>query len=113
MSDFTSNFWSVFITAITLGGIVGCLLLLWFSGQTKAMTLNDNTTGHVWDEDLREMNNPLPRWWVWMFVLTIIFGLGYLAAYPGLGSSAGKLVWTQKGEYEAEVAKANNELEPL
>lgn len=59
------------------------------------------------------MNNPLPRWWVWMFVLTIIFGLGYLAAYPGLGSSAGKLGWTQKGEYEAEVAKANKELEPL
>jgi hypothetical protein len=47
--------------------------LLWFSGKAKAMTANDNTTGHVWDGDLREMNNPLPRWWVWLFVITIVF----------------------------------------
>ena len=113
MSDFTSNFWSVFVTALTLVGIIGCAVLLWMAGRKKVVSTADNTTGHVWDEDLVEMNNPLPRWWVWMFVLTIIFGLGYLAAYPGLGSSAGKLGWTQKGEYEAEVAKANKELEPL
>ena len=113
MSDFTSNFWSIYVAGITIVSILACGLLLWFSGKAKAMTASDNTTGHVWDGDLREMNNPLPRWWVWMFVLTIIFGLGYLAAYPGLGSSAGKLGWTQKGEYEAEVAKANKELEPL
>ncbi|MBP6578543.1 MAG: cytochrome-c oxidase, cbb3-type subunit III, partial [Acidovorax sp.] len=103
MSDFTSNFWSVFVTALTLIGIIGCAVLLWMAGRKKVVSTADNTTGHVWDEDLVEMNNPLPRWWVWMFVVTIIFGLGYLAAYPGLGSSAGKLGWTQKGEYEAEV----------
>ncbi len=113
MSDFTSNFWSVFVTALTLVGIIGCAVLLWMAGRKKVVSTADNTTGHVWDEDLVEMNNPLPRWWVWMFVITIIFGLGYLAAYPGLGSSAGKLGWSQKGEYEAEVAKANKELEPL
>ena len=113
MSDFTSNFWSVFVTALTLVGIIGCAVLLWMAGRKKVVSTADNTTGHVWDEDLVEMNNPLPRWWVWMFVLTIIFAFGYLAAYPGLGSSAGKLGWTQKGEYEAEVAKANKELEPL
>ena len=65
MSDFTSNFWSLYVTGISLVGIFACLLLLWFSGKAKAMTANDNTTGHVWDGDLREMNNPLPRWWVW------------------------------------------------
>ena len=59
------------------------------------------------------MNNPLPRWWVWLFVITIVFSLGYLVAYPGLGSFTGKLNWTQKGEYEAEMAKAKTELEPL
>jgi cytochrome c oxidase cbb3-type subunit 3 len=59
------------------------------------------------------MNNPLPRWWVWLFVITIVFGLGYLAAYPGLGTFTGKLNWTQKGEYEAEMAKAKAEIEPL
>jgi cytochrome c oxidase cbb3-type subunit 3 len=77
------------------------------------MTDHDNTTGHVWDGDLREMNNPLPRWWVGLFLITIAFALGYLALYPGLGNSAGKLGWSSAGQYEAEVAKANQELAPL
>jgi cytochrome c oxidase cbb3-type subunit 3 len=113
MSDFTSSFWSVFVTAISLGGIIACLGLLWFSGKAKAMTANDNTTGHVWDGDLREMNNPLPRWWVWLFIITVVFGLGYLAMYPGLGNYGGKFGWSQVGQYEAEVAKGNKEVEPL
>ena len=113
MSDFTSNFWSLYVASIALVGIVACLLLLYFSGKAKAMTANDNTTGHVWDGDLREMNNPLPRWWVGLFLITIVFSLAYLALYPGLGNSAGQLAWTSVGQYEAEVAKANKELEPL
>lgn len=113
MSDFTSNFWSVFVTAVTLGGIIACGLLLWMAGRKKVMATSDNTTGHVWDEDLVEMNNPLPRWWVWMFVITIVFGLAYLTAYPGLGTFAGKLGWTQLGEYQAEMDKAKAELAPL
>lgn len=113
MSDFTSNFWSVYVAAITVIGIVACLLLLWFSGKAKAMTANDNTTGHVWDGDLREMNNPLPRWWVWLFIITIVFAGVYLALYPGLGNSAGKLGWTQAGQYQAEVEKGNQEVAPL
>jgi cytochrome c oxidase cbb3-type subunit 3 len=113
MSDFTSNFWSVYVTGIALVGILACLLLLWFSGKAKAMTANDNTTGHVWDGDLREMNNPLPRWWVGLFIITIVFALLYLALYPGLGNFAGKLGWTSVGQYNAEVAKGNEEVAPL
>lgn len=113
MSDFTSDFWSIFITGVTVVGILACALLLWFSGKAKAMTANDNTTGHVWDGDLREMNNPLPRWWVWLFVITIVFALAYLAMYPGLGNSAGKLGWTQIGQYQAEIDKGNAEVAPL
>ena len=113
MSDFTSNFWSVYVAAITVIGIVACLLLLWFSGKAKAMTANDNTTGHVWDGDLREMNNPLPRWWVWLFVITIVFAGVYLALYPGLGNMAGKLGWTQQGQYQAEMAKGQQDVAPL
>lgn len=113
MSDFTSNFWSVYVTVITVVGIAACLLLLWFSGKAKAMTSNDNTTGHVWDGDLREMNNPLPRWWVWLFIITIVFSAIYLAMYPGLGTSAGKLGWTQQGQYEAEMSKGAKEVAPL
>lgn len=114
MSDFTSNFWPVFITAISLLGIFGCALLLWLTSKVKIVSANgDNTSGHVWDEDLREMNNPLPRWWVWMFILTIIFSLFYLVAYPGLGSYAGKLGWTQNNQYDKEMADANKALAPL
>jgi cytochrome c oxidase cbb3-type subunit 3 len=113
MSDFTSNFWSLYVAGIALFGIVACLILLYFSGKAKAMTAEDNTTGHVWDGDLREMNNPLPRWWVGLFLITIAFAFGYLALYPGLGNSAGKLGWSSTGQYDAEVAKANKELEPL
>ncbi len=114
MSDFTSNFWPVFITAISLLGIFGCALLLWLTSKVKIASPNsDNTSGHVWDEDIREMNNPLPRWWVWMFIITIIFALFYLAAYPGLGSYAGKLGWTQANQYDKEMADANKALEPL
>ncbi len=113
MSDFTTNFWSVYVTALTIVGIVGCLLLLWITARKKVAATADNTTGHVWDEDLMEMNNPMPRWWMWLFVITIVFGLAYLAAYPGLGKFAGQLGWTQLGQYQAEVNKANAELEPL
>lgn len=113
MSDFTSNFWSVYVTGITIVSIIACLLLLWFSGKAKAMTAHDNTTGHVWDGDLREMNNPLPRWWAWLFVLTIVFAFAYLALYPGLGTYAGKLGWTSTGQHQAEVDKGNAEVAPL
>ena len=113
MSDFTSNFWSVFVTGVTIVSIVACLLLLWFSGKAKAMTASDNSTGHVWDGDLREMNNPLPRWWAWLFVITIIFALVYLALYPGLGTYAGKLAWTSTGQHQTELDKGNAETAPL
>ncbi len=113
MSDFINNFWSVYGAGITLAGIGGCLVLLVITARKKVVSDEENTTGHVWDEDLRELNNPMPRWWVWMFVITIIFGLLYLTAYPGLGTYAGKLQWSQVGAYEAEVEKAKAELEPL
>ena len=113
MSDFTSNFWSMFVAGVTGVSILACLLLLWFSGKAQVMTSHDNTTGHVWDGDLREMNNPLPRWWAWLFVLTILFAFVYLALYPGLGNYGGKLGWTSTGQHQAELDKGNQEVAPL
>ncbi len=113
MSDFTSNFWSAFVAAITLVGILACLLLLWVTARKKVVADGDNTTGHVWDEDLREMNNPLPRWWMWLFVLTIVFSLLYLVAFPGLGSYPGKLGWSSADRYAQEIERGNQEIAPL
>ena len=113
MSDFTSSYWSVFITVVTLLGIAACLVLLWVTAYKKSIGHADNTTGHVWDEDLREMNNPLPLWWVGMFVLSIIFGLAYLWIYPGLGSFKGSQYWSSEAEYNNEIAEADKALTPL
>ncbi len=113
MSDFTSDFWAYYVAGIVIVSIVACWVLLILTGKTHAMTANDNTTGHVWDGDLREMNNPLPRWWSYMFVLTIIFAFAYLALYPGLGSYPGQLGWTSRGLHQSEVDKGNKEIEPI
>jgi len=113
MSDFISRFWSDYVAVVSLLSILGCVVLLWLTARKRVAASADNTTGHVWDEDLREANNPLPMWWVGLFVLTIVFGLGYLAVFPGLGSFRGQSDWTSRGEYDAEVAKATQELAPV
>mgnify|MGYP005613743457 CR=1 FL=1 len=113
MSDFTHPFWSLFVTISSVLGILGCLWLLFVAGTAKVKNTGDNTTGHVWDEDLREMNNPLPRWWMWLFIITCVFSFAYLIAYPGFGSFPGKLNWSQEGEYRTETANAKRDLEPI
>ena len=112
MSDFFNNGWSIYIAVATILGLVGCLALLIVAARRRVMA-GDNTTGHVWDEDLRELNNPLPRWWMWLFVLTIVFAGAYLALYPGLGSAAGELKWSSVGQYQEEQAKAQALTAPL
>ena len=111
MSDFTSEFWSWFIIAIAGGGIVWLFYLL--RGTNKAETEEGVPTGHVWDENLEELNNPLPRWWLIMFYITIFFSIVYLVLYPGMGTYKGLLGWSEVGEYEAEVAAADAEFGPL
>lgn len=113
MSDFINHFWSGYVAAISLLSIIGCVLLLWLTARKRIASSADNTTGHVWDEDLREANNPLPMWWVGLFVLTIVFALGYLAVFPGLGSFRGESGWSSQEQYQAEVAKATQELAPV
>lgn len=112
MSDFINNGWSVYIAAVVILGLVACLALLIVASKRKVMA-GDNTTGHVWDEDLRELNNPLPRWWMGLFVITVVFSGIYLVLYPGLGNAAGKLGWSSAGQWEAEQAKAQATMAPL
>ncbi len=112
MSDFFSSGWSIYIAVATVAGLAACLALLIIAARRRVMA-GDNTTGHVWDVDLRELNTPLPRWWMWLFVLTIVFAAGYLALYPGLGSAAGSLNWTSAGQYQEEQARARALTAPL
>jgi cytochrome c oxidase cbb3-type subunit III len=112
MSDFTSGAWSIYVGAATLLSLAACLALLMIAARRRVMA-NDNTTGHVWDEDLRELNNPLPRWWMWLFVITVVFSVLYLALYPGLGSSPGAWGWSSVSQLEQEQAKAREAAAPL
>jgi len=113
MSDFTSEFWSWYVAGLTLVSILACAVLLWISGTTKVKARADNTTGHVWDEDLQEMNNPLPRWWVYLFIITVIFALVYGLLYPTFGKYAGVLGWSSQGQHQAEVDKMQQDIAPI
>ncbi len=113
MSDFTSDFWHLYVGGITLISILACAFFLWASGKTRVMPAADNTTGHVWDGDLREMNNPLPRWWVYLFIITVLFALAYGALYPMFGKMGGALNWTSHEQWAAERARALAKVEPL
>lgn len=112
MSDFDSAFWNFFVAGVTLVSIVACGLLLQSLSQRKVAS-DPATTGHVWDEDLDELNHPLPRWWIGLFWITIVFSLGYLWLYPGLGSFEGSLKWTSTGEYREEVKVAEEKHGPV
>ena len=109
MSDFFHSGWSIFVAAATIIGLVWCLWLLFVASKREVMA-DDNTTGHVWDVDLKEMNNPLPRWWLWLFIITVIFAGIYLALYPGLGKFPGTLGWTSVGQYKTEQQRAQEQI---
>lgn len=112
MSDFFNQGWSVYIAAATIIGLLACLALLIIAARRKVIP-GDNTTGHVWDEDLRELNNPLPRWWMGLFIITVLFAFGYLALYGGLGSSKGMLDWSSSAELAADHRAARELSAPL
>tara|TARA_R110000868_G_scaffold26691_3_gene102521 strand:+ start:439 stop:1311 length:873 start_codon:yes stop_codon:yes gene_type:complete len=65
------------------------------------------TTGHDWD-GIKELNNPLPRWWLWTFYATIVFSIGYTIAYPAWpgisGATKGVLGWSSRGDVIADIA---------
>ncbi|GLS12708.1 MULTISPECIES: cytochrome-c oxidase, cbb3-type subunit III [Hydrogenophaga] len=113
MSDFTSDFWHIYVGGLALVSIIACAILLWVSGTTKAATHADNTTGHVWDVDLKEMNNPLPKWWVYLFIITVVFALIYGALYPMFGKFQGALGWSSQGQHATEVKKAEDAIAPV
>jgi len=113
MSDFTHDFWSWYVAGLTLVSIIACAVLLWISGTTKVKARSDNTTGHVWDGDLQELNNPLPKWWVYLFIITVVFAIAYGVLYPMFGQYKGVLGWSSQGQHTAEVKKMQEAIAPI
>ena len=102
-----STFWSIWISVIVLGTIFGCWWLRWATRKSQTTdTETDRTMGHSFD-GIEEYDNPLPKWWFYLFIATCVFALGYLALYPGLGNFKGILGWTSANQWEAEMAKAD------
>jgi cytochrome c oxidase cbb3-type subunit 3 len=120
MSDFTSEFWSGYVAILTLVSVLACGVALYVMGRMRVQSRPGKdagqgigTTGHVWDGDLAEYNNPLPRWWMWLFYITIVFALVYLVLYPGLGSFRGVLGWSSADAYAIERKQLDDQVKPL
>jgi cytochrome c oxidase cbb3-type subunit 3 len=115
MADFTHNFWNLFVIIVSIVSILACGVFLYFLSRTKIQIKDGKveTTGHTWDENLQEFNNPLPRWWMMLFYITVVFAIGYLILFPGLGNIKGVLGWSSTGEYNKEIAKAHEKYGPI
>ena len=116
MSDFFSSVVPWLVAVVTVLSVLACGVVLWVQASKKlkvSLDENTNSTGHVWDEDLKELNNPMPRWWMGLFYITVVFALGYLAYYPGLAVWEGSSQWTSAEQYKTERARIEQASAPL
>ncbi len=112
MNGFVNQFWNWYVILLVLFSIIACGILLW-TQSTPPPAGKVDTTGHVWDETLEEFNNPLPKWWMWLFYITVVFSLVYAALYPTLGGYQGMLNWSSFGKHAEEVKAVNDTIKPL
>ncbi len=109
-----SGFWSGYVIILTLLNIAFCFWLIRFANKKSGSQAGqDEVTGHTWDGDLQEYNNPLPRWWLGMFYISIAFSLIYLVVYPGMGNYEGVFNWSQTSQYEEEIKQAEKTYGPI
>lgn len=109
-----SNAWSWFLIIGTIATLLACFwLVAWTNRQRASEEDIAEAESHVWDEDVRELNNPLPMWWLWLFIITIVWSIGYLVYYPGLGNYEGIGSWSQEQQWADEVAAAETEYGPI
>lgn len=111
MSDFVSDTWHYYVAGLVVLSLLYCAWVL-ASNMTRSKG-PAQLHGHVWDENLQEYNNPLPRWWMWLFWLTLVFGAVYFVLYPGLGHWPGKFGWSSVGQYKAEVRAEDAVVKPI
>ena len=107
-------FWHWFVAAGTIVFIIWCVWLVsWSAKQGPQNVADEDLVGHKWDGDLEEWNNPAPKWWLYLYFITIAWGVGFLIAYPGVGNFKGMLGWSQEDQYEAEMQAAAERYEPI
>jgi cytochrome c oxidase cbb3-type subunit 3 len=105
--------WSLFVIVLIVVNIVGCGWLLWANRSVQIDPLEKGeSTGHDFD-GIEELNNPLPAWWTWLFVLSIVWSAIYFVLYPGFGNFEGVLGWTSEGQHQAELERAEAEYGPI
>ena len=103
-----STFWSLFVTVLVIGNLIGVMWLLFATSSKKSDSSKGPeidgvpSTGHEWD-GIKELNHPLPRWWFNLFIITVVFSVVYMFLYPALGNAEGALNWTQLGQLEREM----------
>ncbi|MDH0300206.1 MULTISPECIES: cytochrome-c oxidase, cbb3-type subunit III [unclassified Pseudomonas] len=112
-----TTFWSTYISVLTIGSLIGLTWLLLGTRKGQSSDTTDQTMGHSFD-GIEEYDNPLPKWWFWLFVGTLVFSVGYLILYPGLGNWKGILPgyengWTQVDEWQKEMDKADARFGPI
>jgi cytochrome c oxidase cbb3-type subunit 3 len=107
-------FWAWFVAAGTIAFVIWCIWLIsWASKQGPQDAKDEDLVGHKWDGDLEEWNNPAPKWWLYLYFMTIAWAVGYMVVYPGIGSFEGLLGWSQQGQYEEEMQAAEARYEPI
>ena len=112
-----TTFWSTYICVLTIGSLIGLTWLLLATRKGQSSNTTDQTMGHSFD-GIEEYDNPLPKWWFWLFVGTLVFSVGYLILYPGLGNWKGILPgyengWTGANEWQKEMEKADARFGPI
>lgn len=107
-------FWHGYVAILTIVFIIWCVWLIgWSAKQGPQDASDEDLVGHKWDGDLEEWNNPAPKWWLYLYFITVAWGLAFLLAMPGLGNFKGLLGWSSSAQYEAEVTAAAERYEPI
>ncbi|HZX81909.1 MAG TPA: cytochrome-c oxidase, cbb3-type subunit III [Lysobacter sp.] len=106
-----SNSWSWYVIALVALNIAGCAWLLWWTARRRPGDPKPTDTSHVWDDDITEYNKPLPKWWINLFYLTIVFAIGYIAWYGGLGGYGGYGKWSSAREHDREKSVQDAKLD--
>ena len=107
-------FWHWFVVAGTILFVIWCIWLIgWSAKQGPQGKADEDLVGHKWDGDLEEWNNPAPKWWLYLYFITVFWAIGYMIAFLGLGNFEGLLGWSQSGQYEEEQRVAAARFEPI